>query len=133
MFRSKNTLPLVGLSLVEHLPDILPKRQARLLSDAKTLREQFRDALQEDGVLVTVPYPTVAPKHYVPLIPPFKFVNCAIFNALSLSATSVPTGLNAKGLPTGVQIVAGQGQDHLGMAVAVALEKDLGGWVPPKI
>ncbi len=133
MFRSKNTLPLVGLSLVEHLPDILPKRQARLLADAKTLREQFRDALREDGVLVTVPYPTVAPKHYVPLIPPFKFVNCAIFNALSLSATSVPTGLNAKGLPTGVQIVAGQGQDHLGMAVAVALEKDLGGWVPPQI
>jgi fatty acid amide hydrolase 2 len=132
-FRSDNTLPLVGLSLLEHLPDVLPRRQRRLLDQAQTLRAQLRDALGEDGILVTVPYPTPAPKHYVPLIPPFKFVNCAIFNAMSLAATSVPTGLNADGVPTGVQVVANEGFDHLGIASAVALEQDLGGWVAPRV
>jgi fatty acid amide hydrolase 2 len=132
MFRSDNTLPLVGLSLIEHVPDLLPRRQQRLVQEAKDLRAQLRDALGDDGILVTVPYPTPAPKHYVPLIPPLKFVNCAIFNAMSLPSTAIPTGLNAEGVPTGVQVVGNEGNDHLTIAAAVALEEALGGWKAPR-
>ncbi len=131
--RSQNTLPLVLLTLVERVPELMPRRTQRLVKQAQALRQRFEDALGDDGILITVPYPTVAPRHYVPLIPPFKFINCAIFNALSLPATSVPTGLNRDGLPTGVQIVANEGFDHLGLAGAMALEKALGGWVAPRL
>jgi len=75
----------------------------------------------------------VAPKHYKAMLPPFNFVNCAIFNALSLPVTAVPTGLNAGGVPTGVQVVAKEGNDHLTLAAALALESALGGWAYPVV
>ncbi|PRD39575.1 UNVERIFIED_CONTAM: Fatty-acid amide hydrolase 2 [Trichonephila clavipes] len=131
--RSQHTFPLVLLTLFERLPELTPRRTAKLRAQALTLKRQLEDALRDDGILVTPPYPTVAPKHYHALLPPFNFVNCAVFNALSLPATSVPTGLNADGLPTGVQLVAAEGMDHLGIAGALALEKSLGGWAYPII
>jgi Asp-tRNA(Asn)/Glu-tRNA(Gln) amidotransferase A subunit family amidase len=60
-------------------------------------------------------------------------VYTAIMNVLELPATSVPLGLGARGLPLGVQVVAAHGQDHLTIAVALALEEALGGWVPPRL
>ncbi|MBA4151332.1 MAG: hypothetical protein C0509_02110 [Acinetobacter sp.] len=84
-------------------------------------------------MLITPTYPTVAPKHYMAMLPPFNFVNCAIYNALSLPVTAVPTGLNGDGLPTGVQVVAREGYDHLTIAAALQLEKALGGWAYPMI
>lgn len=131
--RSDHTFPLVALALFERLPELTPARTRKLREQALTLKRQLEDVLRDDGVLVTPPYPTVAPKHYHALVPPFNFVNCAIFNALSLPGTSVPTGLNAQGVPTGVQIIASEGMDHLGVAAAVALERALGGWTPPPL
>ena len=52
---------------------------------------------------------------------------------MSLPVTSVPTGLNAAGLPTGVQVVGNEGNDHLTIAAAVALEEALGGWQAPRV
>lgn len=129
--RSDHTFPLIALALFERLPEWTPKRTAKLRAQALVLKRQLEDALGDDGVLITPPYPTVAPKHYHAMLPPFNFVNCAVFNALSLPGTSVPTGLNSAGLPTGVQIIAKEGNDHLGLACAMALEKSLGGWVYP--
>lgn len=131
--RSPHTFPLVALTLFERLPELTPRRTQKLRAQALTLKRQLEDVLRDDGILVTLPYPTVAPKHYHALLPPFNFVNCAIFNALSLPGTSVPTGLNRDGLPTGVQLIASEGMDHLGLAGALALEKSLGGWVCPII
>lgn len=131
--RSDHTFPLIALALFERLPEWTPARTRRLREQALTLKRQLEDTLRDDGVLVTLPYPTVAPKHYHALLPPFNFVNCAIFNALSLPGTSVPTGLNADGVPTGVQIIASEGMDHLGVAAAVALERAFGGWTLPAV
>lgn len=131
--RSDHTFPLVALALVERLPELTPRRTARLRDQALTLKRQLEDVLGDDGILVTPPYPTVAPRHYDAMLPPFNFVNCAVFNALSLPATSVPTGLNREGLPTGVQIVAAEGNDHLGIAAALSLEAVLGGWICPSV
>lgn len=130
--RSAHTLPLVILSLLERVPEIAPQRAQRFVAEGLALKRQLEDALGDDGVLVTLPYPEVAPRHGRPVFPPsFGWVRCAIFNALEVPSTAVPMGLNAQGLPLGVQVVAAQNQDHLGLACAVELEKRTGGWVPP--
>jgi fatty acid amide hydrolase 2 len=58
-------------------------------------------------------------------------VDCAIVNAMELPATAVPMGLNAGGIPTGIQVVSNQNNDHLSIACALALEQATGGWIPP--
>ena len=52
---------------------------------------------------------------------------------MELPATQVPLGLDAEGLPLGVQVVAGPARDHLSIAVALVLEREFGGWVPPVV
>lgn len=129
--RSGHTLPLVLLSLLENLATLAPGRMRKYVAQGATLKRQIEDALGDDGVLVTLPYTEVAPSHGKPLFPPFNWVRCGLFNAMEVPSTSVPLGLNAQGLPLGVQVVAAQGQDHLGIACALELEKRFGGWVPP--
>ena len=46
-------------------------------------------------------------------------------------ATQVPLGLSGEGLPLGVQVISGPGNDHVTIAVAEELERIFGGWVPP--
>ncbi len=129
--RSPHTLPLIVLASIERIADMTPRRHRRLVTAGRELRATLHDHLSSDGVLVHPPYPTVAPRHYKALWPPFNFVHCAIFNTMEVPATSAPTGLDAAGIPTGVQIVAAPDNDHLGIACALALQEDLGGWVPP--
>ena len=43
----------------------------------------------------------------------------------------MPLGLSSEGLPLGVQVVSAPYNDHLTLAVASELEKDLAGWVNP--
>ena len=57
--------------------------------------------------------------------------SAAVFHLLGLPVTEVPLGLNPRGLPLGVQVAAADGNDHLTIAAALALEKRFGGWVPP--
>jgi fatty acid amide hydrolase 2 len=51
---------------------------------------------------------------------------------MGFPVTQVPLGLNARGIPTGVQVVARPGNDHVAIAVALELERRCGGWVPPR-
>jgi fatty acid amide hydrolase 2 len=62
---------------------------------------------------------------------PLDFIYTGLFTTLGHPATSVPTGLNADGLPLGVQVVARHGMDHLTLACAEFLELTFGGWTPP--
>jgi fatty acid amide hydrolase 2 len=61
------------------------------------------------------------------------FAYTGILNVLELPATQVPLGLNAEGLPLGVQVAAIHGNDHVSIAVALELERVFGGWVPPAL
>jgi amidase len=45
--------------------------------------------------------------------------------------TVVRCGTSAAGLPIGVQLVAHPWHDHVALAVAGVLERELGGWMPP--
>ncbi len=52
-------------------------------------------------------------------------------NRVAFAVTQVPLGLNAEGLPLGIQVVARRGNDALTISVAVELERLFGGWTPP--
>lgn len=125
--RSVHTLPALALALLESVPTATQ----RYVEQCAELRAELLEALGEDGVLLYPPYPRVAPRHNRPLLRPFDFAYCGIFNVLGFPSTQVPLGLNAEGLPLGTQVIAAPGQDARTIAVAQALERGFGGWVPP--
>jgi fatty acid amide hydrolase 2 len=129
--RSDHTLPAIGLALLEKIPRFYRGPRDEFVARGRALREELSLRLGDDGVLLYPSYPTVAPRHHRPLLPPFQWVYTAILNALELPSTQVPLGLGAAGLPLGVQVVGGRGRDHLTVAVALELERGCGGWVPP--
>ena len=52
--------------------------------------------------------------------------NTSVGNILALSGVTVPAGLDAAGMPTGLQVLTPNGADELALAMAVAFEKVLG-------
>ncbi|OQR80284.1 fatty-acid amide hydrolase 2-like [Tropilaelaps mercedesae] len=93
--------------------------------------EQELDALLESGILVTPTVPDVAPYHDMTLLYPGILGTTGIWNILGFPAVSVPLGLNSRGVPLGVTVVAGKMRDNVCCEVALELEKRFGGWVPP--
>lgn len=130
--RSPHTLPALGLALIERLMKSSPKRIARFIEEGSALRSELVDALGANGVMLYPVYPETAPKHVWPLVPPIRWAYPAILNVMEVPATAVPLGLDARGLPLGIQVAASHGNDHLTIAVARELERAFGGWVAPK-
>ncbi len=93
--------------------------------------------LGPDGVLLYPSHSSPAPRHNEParqalrLHMPWAYLG--IMNVLELPSTQVPLGLNAEGLPLGVQVISRHANDHITIAVAMELEKAFGGWVPPRL
>jgi fatty acid amide hydrolase 2 len=131
--RSPHTLPAIGLGLLESLQALLPARSMAALRDGLAFKRELAAELGNDGIMLFPSYTSPAPVHHKPLWPPFNWVYTAIFNTLELPVTQVPLGLNGHGLPVGIQVVASHGNDHLTVAAAIALERMLGGWVPPRL
>ena len=128
---SPHTLPALGLGLLEDIGHWMPRRSARMIAHGQRLKSELIEAIG-DGVLLYPSYPSPAPRHGHPLFPPLQWVYTAILNVMELPVTQVPLGLDAKGRPVGIQVVAGPGRDHVSIAVALELERAFGGWVPPK-
>lgn len=124
--RSDHTLPGLILAAAEKVP--LSKKYVAM---GEALREEMLELLGDNGVMLYPPYSCVAPKHYLPMAKTFDWVYCGILNVMQLPVTQVPLGLNKQGLPMGVQVVGAPGKDHLTIAVALELERQFGGWVPP--
>ena len=135
--RSAHTLPSALLALVDPLPRLFPGLSRRMMALGHELRASVTGALGSDGVLLYPSYTVPAPRHGVPLRwlmrmhHPWAYL--AIVNVLELPATQVPAGLGAEGLPLGFQVVSGHGNDHVTIAVAMELERALGGWTPPAL
>ena len=102
----------------------------RTKAAAKSLREEVEGVIG-DGILLHPPHARTAPRHRTTLGQSWLLTPTAVFNLLGLPATSVPMGLNDRGLPLGVQVVAGYDRDHMSIAAALELERVFGGWVPP--
>ena len=130
--QSNYTLPATTLTLIESLQSHVPNsKKEKMLMHGENLRKEIEEILGEDGVLIFPSHPTTALPHHVPLLKMTNFVYTAIFNALYLPVTQVPLGLDSKGLPMGIQVVARRNNDHLALAVARELEREFGGWTQP--
>jgi fatty acid amide hydrolase 2 len=102
----------------------------RLLDVGRRLADELVDAIG-DGVLLHPAHPRVAPRHGRTVGRLWLITPAAVFNLAGVPVTQVPLGLSAGGLPLGVQVAAGIDNDHVSIAVALALERAFGGWVPP--
>ncbi len=130
--RSPHTLPALFLALVERAPKLLAGASKDAINEGRLLKEELTALVGDRGILLYPPYATLAPRHYEPLAFPMRWVYTAVFNVMEMPVTEVPLGLDASGLPLGVQIAASHGNDRLTLAAALALEEELGGWVPPR-
>lgn len=128
---SVHTIPVIGLAMLEKNLDYDSEKSKKFQAMKESLLKELVEMLGDDGVFLYPSHPTVAPKHHVALTRPFNFAYTGIFNVLCLPVTQCPLGLNTKGLPLGIQVVAGPFNDHLTLAVAQYLEKSFGGWVCP--
>jgi fatty acid amide hydrolase 2 len=131
--RSPHTLPAIGLALFENVPKLAPARARRAVELGAELYAELDRRIGPRGIMLLPSYPRPAPRHYMPLFPPFQWTYTAILNVMEMPATQVPLGLNRRGLPLGVQVAARRGNDHLTIAVALELERAFGGWVPPPV
>jgi fatty acid amide hydrolase 2 len=131
--RSPHTLPAIALALVEKLPKLMPARGARFLEAGARLRRDLSALLGPRAVMLYPSHTRPAPRHDHAMFPPWGWAYTAIFNVMELPVTQAPVGRNPEGLPLGVQIVGGHGQDHVTIAVALALEEAFGGWIPPAL
>jgi fatty acid amide hydrolase 2 len=129
--RSEHTLPAVGLALLDHLAPLVLGDTERWVTLGEELKRDLARDIGPGGVMLYPPYPSTAPRHHRPLLKPLQGVYTSIMNILEFPVTQVPAGLSEKGLPLGVQVVSVHGNDHVTVAVAMELEKALGGWVPP--
>ncbi|KAL7729072.1 hypothetical protein ACLKA6_019900 [Drosophila palustris] len=111
---------------------VLPKEKEKMIRAATKKCKQFlQELLGDDGVLFFHSSPRTAPFHYYPLVKFMDFSYFSLFNVLRLPATQVPMGLDANGMPLGIQVVSNHNNDRLCLAVAEELERTFGGWVPP--
>lgn len=94
---------------------------------SKELKEDLFSKLGDNGVLLMPSAPQPAPYHYSCFLRPYNFAYWAIVNALKCPATQVPLGVNAQGLPLGIQVVAAPYNDALCLAAAKYLSKEFGG------
>ena len=124
--------PAAVLKLVEAAPvrAVRSKAAGRLIDAARRAQDSIVETIG-DGVLLYPPFPRTAPRHRTTAAQPWLATNTAIFNLYGMPATQVPLGLGESGLPTGLQVVARSGHDHVAIAVALELERAFGGWVDP--
>uniref|UniRef100_A0A0P4W2Q6 Amidase domain-containing protein n=2 Tax=Scylla olivacea TaxID=85551 RepID=A0A0P4W2Q6_SCYOL len=130
---SRHTFAALLLGVLEKLNNHNKHTEnfTKLLAMCADLKQEMKELLGDDGVLLFPSHPTVAPYHGQPLFRPFNFAYTAIINVMLLPSTQCPLGLGSEGLPLGIQVVANHYQDHLSLAVATELEKAFGGWVCP--
>jgi fatty acid amide hydrolase 2 len=123
-----HTLQALVVAAAEAILKWVPAPLATWSLAGKRLREELEAELGPRGVILHPPYTRAAPRHFEPLLTPFDFVCTAIFNVLGFPVTEVPAGRDASGLPLGVQVAARRGGDALTIAIAGALEEELGGF-----
>jgi fatty acid amide hydrolase 2 len=105
-------------------------RNKRLLAAGRAFADELA-ALIGDGVMLHPPASRPAPRHGRTIGRPWFVHPMAVFNLAAVPVTQVPLGLGKDGIPLGVQVAAGRGNDHVSIAVALELERVFGGWVPP--
>jgi fatty acid amide hydrolase 2 len=128
--RSDFTGPALALALLEEIPKRFPGDTGKLVAEGRALQAELEERIG-DGVMLYPGYTAPAPRHRHPWMRPIDWAYTAIFNVLELPGTAVPLGLGGEGVPLGCQVLGPRGADHRTIAVALEVERALGGWAPP--
>jgi fatty acid amide hydrolase 2 len=128
---SDYTQPIKNIVFLEDLARYTPGMVKKYAALGLKLKAELDQALGKGAIILFPPYPYAAPRHYDTLVRSFNLYFTGVFNIMEYPATQVPLGLNARGLPLGVQVVSNRWNDGITIAVAENLEKVFGGWVPP--
>jgi fatty acid amide hydrolase 2 len=133
--RSDHTIVALLTGLTDGVPRLFRGASEKLAGIGHELRQEMLSLMGDDGIWLYPPFTRTAPRHGEPvwdvvrLVMPFAYTG--IINILGFPATEVPLGLDGKGLPLGVQVISKPHADHVTIAVAMELERELGGWTPP--
>ena len=134
--RSDHTLMTVITAAVEPVSKGLAGFSRRMCELGLALRTEIEELLGGDGILLYPSCSRTAPPHGWATRQALRYRfpqhgYMGVLSVLELPVTQVPLGLDAEGLPLGVQVAARHGNDHLTIAVATWLEEAFGGWRPP--
>ncbi len=130
MRRSRHTLPALVLAVLEEVPQLAPEDTSEMMAFADELRADL-EAQIGDGIMLYPSYTRPAPRHRLPLLTPMDWVYTGLLNIMQFPVTQVPLGLTRGRAPLGIQVASSRGNDHITVAVAMALEEEFGGWIPP--
>lgn len=108
-------------------------RTEKIYAEGMEVRKQLLSLLKDDGVLLMPAMPSAAPLHRKPMLTPFDFIYCGIFNAFQFPATTLPIKRNQGGLPLSVQIASAPWNDHLCLSAAIAIENTFGTLPKPQL
>ena len=129
--QSDHTLPAIGLALTEKLINTETSMHKKFVKMGHKLQKELDEILGPNGILLYPSHPTPAPYHGLPILRTFNFSYTGIFNVLGNPVTQVPLGLGTWGVPLGIQVVGRRNNDRNCLAMALELEKMVGGWIPP--
>ncbi|GAB0087693.1 fatty-acid amide hydrolase 2 [Sergentomyia squamirostris] len=118
-------------SIYSLIDGLLPLGSETISDITEVTKRKLLDLLGQDGVLLVPSAPSAAGFHYSGLIQVHKFSYWSLFNCFHLPVSQVPLGLDSRGLPLGLQVVAAPNCDRLCIAVAEELENAFGGWFLP--
>lgn len=129
---SSYSLPVIAYSLFKWIFSKFPKSVHNAMTEKRTfLKREFEELLGDNGVLIFPSFVSASHYQYQAYANVANYTYMMIYNVLELPVTQCPMGLNKKGLPIGIQIIANAGNDHLTIAVAQEIEKVFGGWQQP--
>ena len=120
--RGPHTLPLALTFWAQRASARLrARRNTKMIEAGKRLTHELEEVIG-DGVLLHPPFPRVAPRHGATIGRPWVLANAAVFNLTGMPVTQVPLGLGSKGLPMGVQLIAGRFREDLCLDAAEIIE-----------
>ena len=140
----RHTQPALGLALLDKLFAVLPDAYAEFRKKGVSLKKKLDLLLGGGGsghgdgssnsVMICPSVLCPAPLHHENLLRFTSTSQTAIFNVMELPTTAVPYHcLSQDGLPMGIQVVGGDGCDHVTIAVANAMEMaGIAGFPSPK-
>lgn len=139
---SVHTPPAVLLAISQRVVSCFPSHSRELCLQGEEMKARLHSLLKskpnKDGklqhsVIVMPSLSCTAPMHMENLLRIFDTANTSFFNVMELPVTAVPMGLSAaSGLPTGIQVIAGHGNDYVSIGIAQKLESlGVAGWCPP--
>ncbi|VDO63244.1 unnamed protein product [Heligmosomoides polygyrus] len=129
-FKSHHTLATLMVIALETLSHSTEESRAESIRIRDRLKRQIVETLGNNGFLFLPSWPKPAPYHHEPLFAVLNTAYTALFNVLALPVVQCPMGLDANGIPLGIQVVAAPGCERLLVAVAKEISVTFGGWKP---